>query len=179
MMTERFTVGLTPVPTAARAVRHRRALRSQLVSAAVSLLLLVLLYYFFSPQWGAGVFWWFGVLWAVSTLAWIAIPVVGGLRARRALATIGQGDALVIDSGGIEFLQPRPIRAAWSEITGLRIDGRSFGAGPDLVLEVAGSPVARIPLSFLDASPAAIESAVVARSLGRVRLDTTGMERML
>lgn len=179
MMTERFTIGLTPLQTAARAVRHRRALRSQLISAALSLLVLGALYFFFREQWGTSVFGWFGALWLISTLAWVAIPVIGGYRAKRDLASIGRGDAVVIDSVGIEFLQPHPVRATWAEITALRIAGRNLGAGPDLVLEVHGAPAARVPLSFLDATPSAIESAVMARSMGRVRLDASGMERML
>ena len=40
MLPERFAVGLTPLPTAARAARQRSALRMRIISAVISLALL-------------------------------------------------------------------------------------------------------------------------------------------
>ncbi|MCC2591909.1 hypothetical protein LKO27_00490 [Tessaracoccus sp. OS52] len=179
MLPERFTVGLTPLPTAQRVVRQRGALRLRIISAVVSLAILAALVFFFNPGWSLGWVIALFVIWGVSTAVWMTISAVGLHRAKRDLAAIGHGDALYIDAQGIEFVHPRPVRARWSEITGLKITGPSFGAGPNLVMETDGKPVAKIPMSFLDAMPAAIDSAASARSLGRVHVDVSEMDRML
>lgn len=179
MQPERFAVAMTPLPTAARVMRHRRALRMRIISALVSLAILIALLYFFNPGWSTGTIVFLCVVWGVTTAVWFVISFVGLHRAKRDLAAISQGEALYIDGSGIEFVHPEPVRASWAEITALKISGSSFGAGPRLVLEVGGERAAQVPMSFLDALPSAIDSAVVARSLGRVRLDVSDMDRML
>lgn len=179
MLPERFTVGLTPLPTAQRVVRQRTALRFRIISAIISLVFLTAVVYFFNPGWGTGVIIGIYVLWAISTAVWMTISAVGLSRAKRDLAAIGHGDALHIDARGIEFVHPQQVRADWAEVSALKISGSSLGAGPCLVLEVDGRPAAKIPMSFLDAMPSAIDSATSARSLGRVRLDVSDMDRML
>lgn len=179
MSTERFAVAMTPLPTAARVMRHRRALRMRTISAVVSLAILLALLYFFNPGWSTGVVVWLCVVWGATTAIWFVISFVGLHRAKRDLAAISQGEALYIDGTGIEFVHPQPVRATWAEITALKISGSSFGAGPALVMEAGGQRVAQVPMSFLDTLPSAIDSAVVARSLGRVRLDVTDMDRMI
>lgn len=179
MLPERFTVGLTPLPTAQRVARQRAALRMRIISGLVSLLILGAIVYFFNPGWSTGVVIGLFVAWVLSSAIWLTISAVGLHRAKRDLASITHGDALYIDGRGIEFVHPAPVRAAWSEITGLKISGPSFGAGPSLVMETGGQVAAKVPMSFLDAMPSAIDSAASARSLGRVRLDVSDMDRML
>lgn len=179
MLPERFAVGLTPLPTAARVARQRSALRMRIISALISLALLVGFLVFFNPGWSVGLVVGFLVVWVVMTATWFTITVVGLQRAKRDLASIGEGDALYIDAAGIEFVHPQPLRAAWSEISAVRITGSNMGAGPRLVLEADGQPPVGIPLSFIDATPSAIDSATSARSLGRVRVDVSGLDRMI
>ena len=64
-------------------------------------------------------------------------------------------------------------------INALRIAGGSLGAGPRLIMEASGNRSVSVPLSFVDASPSAIDSATSARSLGRVRVDVSGLDRMI
>ncbi len=179
MLPERFTVGLTPLPTAARVARKRSALRLRIISAVISLVLLIGILFFLDPGWSTGLVVAFVVVWVVSTGIWMAVTVVGLHRAKRDLASIGHGDAFHIDAEGIEFVHPEPVRAPWSDIASLRITGNSLGSGPSLVMETAGGRRVSIPLSFVDASPSAIDSATSARSLGRVRVDVSAMEAML
>lgn len=179
MLPERFAVGLTPLPTAARAARQRSALKMRIISALISLALLVAIFVFFNPGWSAGLLTGFVGIWVATSAIWITITVVGLQRAKRDLAAIGHGDALYIDATGVEFVHPRPVRATWSEITALKITGSSLGAGPRLVMEAVGQPSVGVPLSFIDASPSAIDSATSARSLGRVRVDVSGLDRMI
>ena len=178
MLPERFAVGLTPLPTAARVARRRSALRMRIISAFISLALLIGILVFLNPGWPRGLVIGFVAVWVASTATWMTIAIVGLHRAKKDLASIGHGDALYIDSSGIEFLHPEPMRASWSDITALRIAGNSLGAGPRLIMEATGERYVRIPLSFVDASPSAIDSATSARSLGRVRVDASGLDRM-
>lgn len=178
-MNERFAVGLTPLPTAARVARKRSALRMRIISAMISLALLVGVLIFIGPELPRSLVIGFVSVWVASTSIWMTIAIVGLHRAKKDLASIGHGDAFYIDSTGIEFVHPEPLRALWSDVSSLRITGSSLGAGPSLVMATVGDRVVRIPLSFVDATPSAIDSATSARSLGRVRVDVSGMDRMI
>ncbi|MGV8845255.1 hypothetical protein [Tessaracoccus sp.] len=178
MLPERFAIGLTPLPTAARVTRQRSALRMRIISALVSLAVLVGILVFFNPGWSTGLVIGFVAVWVLTTAIWITVTAVGLHRAKRDLASIGHGDALYIDTTGIEFAHPQSVSADWSGISALRVAGGSLGAGPSLVMEVDGRRAASIPLSFLDATPSAIDSATSAHSLGRVRVDVSGLDRM-
>ncbi len=179
MLPERFAVGLTPLPTAARVARRRSALRMRIISAFISLALLIGILVFLNPGWSAGLVVGLVALWLASTATWMTIAVVGLHRAKKDLASIGHGDAFYIDAAGIEFVHPEPMRATWPEINALRIVGGSLGAGPRLIMEATGDRTVRIPLSFVDASPSAIDSATSARSLGRVRVDVSGLDKLI
>ncbi|MDO5082411.1 hypothetical protein EII34_11535 [Arachnia propionica] len=176
MSPERFAVELTPLPTASRVAQQRGRLRYQIIIAVVSAVVLLVLWWVVRPEpWllsGAA------LLWGLSTAFWIGLSMFWLKQAKRDLASIGQGVALYIDSEGLEFVQPVSAKASWAEISALKVSGSGFGSGPKLVMEVAGGPVASVPISFLDAMPAAIDSAVGARSLGRVRLDVSDMDKM-
>ncbi|RMB62021.1 hypothetical protein [Tessaracoccus antarcticus] len=178
MLPERFAVGLTPLPTAARVARQRSALRMRIISALISLAVLVGILVFLNPGWSRELVIGFIAIWVATSAIWLGLTTVGLQRAKRDLASIGHGDAFYIDGRGIEFVHPTTVHATWSEITALRIAGGSLGAGPSLVMEVGGQRAATIPLSFVDATPSAIDSATSARSLGRVRVDVSGMDRM-
>lgn len=178
MLPERFTVGLTPLPTAARVARQRSALRLRIISAFISLALLIGILVFLNPGWPTGLVIGFAAIWVASTATWMTITIVGLHRAKKDLASISHGDAFHIDAAGIEFIHPERVRASWGDINALRITGNSLGAGPSLVMEATGERRVRIPLSFVDASPSAIDSATSARSLGRVRVDVSGMDAM-
>ena len=178
MPSDRSVVGLTPVPTAARVATQRSALRWRIWTTVLSLAALVLVLVVWPPHWPLWVTVVVAAFWVLTSVVWLTISAVGFTRAKRDLRSIGSGEAIVIDPAGIEFLHPAPVRATWADVTGLRIVGSSAGAGRRLQLEVGGKPAAEIPLSFLDAVPSAIDSAVGARSLGRVRLDTSGLDRL-
>lgn len=189
MSPERFAVELTPLPTASRVARQRGRLRYQIIVAVI--LAVVLLIAWLAPQllpagprgviqevlpsWMVPTL---AVLWGLSSAFWIGLTMYWLAQAKRDLASIGQGVALFIDSTGLEFVQPVSVKASWAEISALKVTGTGFGAGPKLSMEVGGKPVAAIPISFLDAMPAAIDSAVGARSLGRIRLDVSDMDKM-
>ena len=187
---ERFAVALTPDPTVARIARQRSTLRLQVIFALVFVAVLLLVW--LGPQmlpedarrvvqgplpsWSLPVL---VVIWAVPTLARIILTTVFLKRAKQDLTSLGQGVALYIDGTGVEFVYPEQVRACWAEITALKISGRSWGAGPRLRLEVSGQEVASIPISFLDTMPGAIDSVARARSMGRIGVDASDMDRLL
>ena len=55
--------------------------------------------------------------------------------------------------------------------------GGSGGAGPRLAVESNGERVVEVPLSFLDASPAVLDSMITACSLGKHHVEATKLER--
>ncbi|AQP45355.1 hypothetical protein [Tessaracoccus flavus] len=179
MQSERFAVGLTPLPTAARVTRQRSALRMRILSTVISMALLVAIIWFLGRDWSTA--WTVGLViaWVASSAFWFVLSVVGLQRAKRDLASIDEGVAFYLDPQGIEFVHPTPARISWQELSALKLVGRNFGAGPSIVAEAGGRRVAGVPVSFLDASPAVIDSAARAYSLGRANLDTAALDHLL
>ena len=179
MQQHRLAVAYDPAPTAARAARIRGGIRSRIFSALLSLVLLGVLIYFFGESWGRTWVIAMVAMWAASTAVGFLVSFLSLRSARKDLAAIGQGDALRIDGGGVELLHGIPTRARWQETSAVRLSGRHAGRGPDVVLEVGGRAAGRVPLSFLGITPSALDSALFAYSLGRLRLDASHLDRML
>lgn len=176
---QRFAVGLTPLPTAARVTRARRVLRWRIITTFISFAILGVLWWFFGREWSRA--WTIGIVtfWVLSSAFWLTLAAVGLSRAKKHLATITEGVAFYLDPRGIETLHPTEARIPWADVTSLKLAGRNFGAGPDLVVEANGQAAARIPLSFLDATPEVIDSAARSHSLGKVHLDTAALDSLL
>lgn len=178
MESERFAVGLTPLPTAARVTRQRGALKWRIISTVVSLAILIAVIYFLGRDWSRNWVIAFVALWIVSTVFWFTVSIVGLQRAKRDLASIADGVAFYLDPIGIELLHPTPARARWSEVTAVKLAGRSGGAGPRLVVEAGEQRLTGVPLSFVDASAASIDSAIRSHSLGRHHLDVSALDKV-
>lgn len=179
MQTERFAVGLTPLPTAARVARQRAQLRGRIFSMVISLVLLVVLFLWMKPDWEPWVYGLVGGLWAMSSLFWVVVSAVGLRRATRDLRGIGEGPVFFVDPYGLEFVWPRPVAVTWDQVDALVLDGSHVGAGQNLVLRAGGEVAATVPLSYLDATASVIDLAVHANSMGRVRLDATALDRLV
>lgn len=175
-MQERFAAGLTPLPTAARVSRARAGLRWRIGTTVVSVALLIAFYFFWgrdlSSSWLIG----FAVLWLGSSAFWLAVSAWQLHSSKQDLASIQEGVAFYLDPRGIELVYPHAAVLPWSEVTALKLVGRNRGPGPKVVIEARGESHASVPLSFLDAAPEVIDSAVQAYSLGRVRLDTAALD---
>lgn len=176
---QRFAVGLTPLPTAARVARARRVLRWRIITTVISLGILAALWWFLGREWSTA--WNIAIItfWVLSSTFWLTLAALGLSNAKKHLATISEGVAFYLDPRGIEIVYLNPARIPWTEVTALKLAGRNFGAGPDLVVEGNGQQAARIPLSFLDAAPDVIDSATRAYSLGRVHLDAAALDSTL
>lgn len=176
---QRFAAGLTPLPTAARVTRARGVIRWRVISTVISFGLLALFCWLFGRDWSRA--WTIGIVtfWVLSSMFWLVLAAVGLSRAKKDLAAIPDGVAFYLDPRGIEFVHPAAAQVPWGDVTALKLAGRNFGAGPDLVVEAGGQQVAKVPVSFLDATPAVIDSAARAYSLGRVHLDASSMDNLL
>lgn len=179
MQSDRFAVGLTPMPTAARVARQRSVLRWRIGSMIFSAILLTASLWWFRPAWEPWVYVLVGVLWGFSTVFWVIVATVGLSRAKRDLARISDGPVFFIDPHGVEFVWPRPVAVRWDDVDSLRVRGRHLGAGPNLVLRARGTDAVSVPLSFLDASASVIDLAVQANSMGRIRLDATALDALV
>lgn len=171
---EAFVVGYNPVPTAGRVARARSQVKWNAWSL-VFLVALVLGYHYLLP--GGG---WrqtlisFGVGFAIW-LGFFIWRVVALRRARQALERIGTGEAFRIDHSGIHAAEQT---MAWPQITDVKAVARATGDGPDFVVEHTGGRYA-VPLSFLDAMPGSIDSALRAYSGGRRGMDLAGLDSLL
>jgi len=173
---QRFEVGFTPLPTAARVTRQRGALKWRWVTTIISVVILVVIVYFFPPDWSSWVTWAFAVLWVGSSVFWLVVNLVGLSRAKRDLESIQPGPSFFVDPEGLEFVAPQEAVLRWGEIDALTVTGGRGGAGPRLAVVAGGTVVAEVPFSMLDASPTVIDSMVRAHSLGRHHLDAAKLE---
>ncbi|NHB84584.1 hypothetical protein G7085_08090 [Tessaracoccus sp. HDW20] len=175
---QRFVVGLTPLPTAARVSRHRSALRMRIVTSLISLAVTAVIIWFFRDQWSTTWLITIASLWVASTAFWFGVSAVGLRNAKRDLARIPR-DRRSTSAPRRRVLLPgeRPCALGGRDRT--QAQGGALGAGPSVALEAGGARVAEVPLSFLDAAPAVIDSAARAYSLGRVQLDTEALDRVV
>lgn len=178
MHPERFAAGLTPLPTAARVSRQRGALRWRVISTLISLVLLVVVIMFLGQDWPRPMTITIVALWVVSSAGWLVVSGVGLRNAKRDLSAIQEGVAFYLGPEGIEFVYPTASLVPWDDVSALKLVGHNFGAGPALSVEVQGAEVARVPVSFLDATPAVIDSVARAYSLGRVHLDIAALDHV-
>lgn len=175
-MDERFAVSFTPLPTAARVTRQRRALRWRIGTTIVSLIILAVILIWFRPDWSALGLGIVIALWVGSSVFWLIVNIVGLQRAKRDLGRIQTGVCFHINPEGIEFLQPTHVAARWGEIERIHVAGGSGGAGLRFAVDAAGRTVAEVPLSFLDAGPAVLDSMIRAFSLGKHHLKACRLE---
>lgn len=178
-MPERFTAGLTKLPTVARVDAQRRALRWRIISTVISAVVLYLIVRFLGGDWSPT--WTYVIvgLWVLSSVFWLTVSIVGYRGAKRDLASIPDGVAFCFDGVGVEFVTPVPAKVSWDDVTSLHLTGRGSGAGHCVAFEERGVEVAKVPLSFIDATPEVIDSAARAYSLGRVHLGVGALNRVL
>ena len=117
------------------------------------------------------------VLWVGSSVFWLVVSLISLSNAKKDLARIPAGIAFHIDPEGLSFVWPNEVAVAWQQIERLPVVGGRGGAGPRLAVVSGGQRVVEVPFSFLDASPAVLDSMLQACSLGKHHLDATKLER--
>lgn len=164
--------GYDPSAALARVAQRRRALWQRLVSLLISLAIGVALWYFYGAQLGDVGPWVIAFPAATGTL-WLVVALIGWLVARSDLKRLGEGAALAVSPAGLwaagESLD-------WAQVGGLRAASRWLGRSPDLILEGRDGRAVRLPLDYLDALPATLDSAVRALSGGRCWIDFSRLD---
>lgn len=176
-MQERFSVHLTPIPTSSRVARQRRTLRWRWLTFAISTVILAVILIWFRPAWPTLWIVLGAVLWVGSSVFWLVVSLVSLSNAKKDLARIPDGIAFHIDPEGLSFVWPKQVAVPWRNIERLPVVGGSGGAGPRIAVDANGQRVVEVPLSFLDASPAVLDSMITACSLGKHHLDAAKLER--
>ena len=175
-MTDEFRVAYNPVPSAARVAALSARVRRALIQAVVSLALWVVIFWWQRDR-SAAIAWSVLVVGALVSAAVVAATVGVWLLARRDLSSVGSGDAIVIDRGGITGLRPGTpaVQVPWEQVAAVVGRGRSLGRGPSLVVTRHDGPEWSVPLSFLDAQAGTIDNAIRVFSGGRKGLDISGL----
>lgn len=161
-----------PTPAQAKVARWRGVLRQRAISLVLSLAIGVALWYFFAASWGdAGP--WLIALPAVTGSLWLLVALGGWLVARSDLKRLGQGPALAVSAAGVWAAQES---LDWTQVGGLRAASRSLGRSADLILDGRDGRSIRLPLDYLDALPATLDSAIRALSGGRCWIDFSRLD---
>jgi hypothetical protein len=108
------------------------------------------------------------------SLVWLAMAVVGLVRAKHNLSLIGHGIALRVGRWGIDL---HGVAWPWPDIAAVKARRRRFSAlGPDLAVVTTSGRTMALPWLYLDALPGAVDAAVWAHSAGRLNLDVSGLD---
>lgn len=167
-MPEQLIIAFNPMAAATRVTYWRKQIRRRIIWFAVMIPILAWLYfrqYTLPPGMQMG---WMLVIIASYSVIWLAVSIVGWVRAKSQLKAISPGIAAAIDRRGI-WLQG--IGLAWGEIAGVALKPGLFKGSPSLVVTGSMGQSAQIALANLDVMPGTIDSAVRSYSAGTHRVD--------
>ena len=169
---EELAVPYDPAPAEEKVRRRHRMFRSRIFSLGITVVVLIALYFFVGRKYnGIAIFGLYGLMLLVS-VGWLVAAYLAYRMAKRELASVGQGTALVIDRSGVQLAGTR---VPWAQVTALTaIKGPMFGS-PLFQLAHAGGEVA-VPFDHLEVSPARLDMVARAYSGGRHGVDLTAMD---
>jgi hypothetical protein len=160
-------------PLAQKVARRRQLMRSRLISLGITIAVLVVFYLWQRDQLRGAAFL---VLYAVVLLvsfAWFAVFLIGYLRARQELASVGSGTAVRIGPPGV---QVAGLAAPWHEVTSLGAVKGGLGRSPVLRLTLTDGRQASVPFEQLSIFPATLDSTARAFSGGRFGVDLSAFD---
>jgi hypothetical protein len=160
-------------PLMEKVARQRRMMRSRLLSLGITLVVLVVIYLWQRDQFGgAGFLAICGVVLLISVV-WFAVFLVGYLRARQELASVGSGTAVRIGPAGVQVAD---LAASWNEVASLGAAKGGLGRSPLLRLSLTDGRTASVPFDQLPAFPATLDSTARAFSGGRFGVDLSALD---
>lgn len=167
-----FPVLFEPAAADAAVKVASRARTWRLVSLGISVAISAALWWFFREQLGDFTWLWVAVVLVlpVSTLAW---TVLREIVIRRDVRRAGVGLALGIGRRGL-FLGGMLV--PWTQVGSVALRSGRLGASDRVVVTPQDGPVLHLPLNYLSAGPAQLDSAVFALSGGRVRVDFSALD---
>lgn len=193
-----MVVAFNPVPAAGRVARHQATRLRLALEALVVVVVGALIWAVSRKSFNVGTLLGMLLSWLVLFLILFVIQSLRLRSARKALLTIDEGTALRIDPAGVAVRrslrdtrgsragfsdvatdprEPELDLVAWDGVSRLAVLGTSMGAGPVLRVEDDAGHRWEVALSWLDALPGTIDSAVRAWSGGRQGLDASALDR--
>ncbi|MFT3860741.1 hypothetical protein [Micropruina sp.] len=167
-----YVVFYAPEAVQAKVARWRSLLIQRLISTAVSVAIGAAVWYFFAAQVGSWGPWLVGSALVVG-LIWVVISGSGLLIARRDARPVAPGPAFAVTRDGVWVAG---LWLTWPEVGAVLANPGRFGRSPQLKVEARDGRSAAVPMEYLSALPANIDSAVRALSGGRCRIDLSRLD---
>ncbi|MDR1512810.1 MAG: hypothetical protein LBS56_04900 [Propionibacteriaceae bacterium] len=171
---DEVVVQYNPVPAAERVAHYSGLVRTRIIWLGVGALICLGIWALQREQLDRGsTLALFGVGVGYS-FVWLAMGLVGFVRARRVLHSIGQGVALRIARWGIDI---HGATVPWGAVRAVRAHRRPLSAfGPDLIVEAATGERRSLPWLYLDTLPGTVDAAVQAYTGGARSLDVSKLD---
>ncbi|MCW3158673.1 hypothetical protein [Micropruina sonneratiae] len=167
-----YVVFYAPQAVQAKVARWRSMLIQRLISTAVSTAIGGAVWYFFADQVGAFGPWLVGSALVIG-LVWVIVSVTGLLMARGDAKDVVTGPAFATTPAGVWVAG---LWLSWPEIGAFRATPSRLGRSPRLRVEGRDGRSASVPMDYLTALPANIDSAVRALSGGRHWIDLSRLD---
>ncbi len=170
--TGEYVVYYAPEAAQAAVKRRRSMLIQRLISMVISVAIGGAVWYFFADQVGSFGPWLIGSALAVG-LVWVIVTGVGLLQARADAKLVSAGPAFATTRDGVWVAG---LWLPWPEVGGFRAAPGRFGRSPLLRVDARDGRSASVPMNYLSALPANIDSAVRALSGGRTWIDLSRLD---
>lgn len=167
-----YVVYFAPDAARAKVARRRSMLIQRLISTAISVGIGAAVWYFFAYQVGSFGPWLVGSALAVG-LVWLIIALTGLLIARSDAKQVNPGPAFATTRDGVWIAG---LWLSWPEVGSFRAAPGRLGRSPQLRVEGRDGRAATVPMEYLSALPANIDSAVRALSGGRSWIDLSRLD---
>lgn len=167
-----YVVFYAPEAVQAKVKRWRSMLIQRLISTAISVAIGAAVWYFFADQVGSWGPWLVGSALVVG-LIWVIVSVTGLVIARRDAAQVQPGPAFAVTRDGVWIAQ---LWLTWPEVGAVLANPGRFGRSARLVVNARDGRSAAVPMEYLTALPANIDSAVRALSGGRCWIDLSRLD---
>ena len=162
-----YVVFYAPEAVQAKVARWRSMLIQRLISTAVSVAIGAAIWYFFPTQVGSWGPWLVGSALVIG-LIWVIVSVTGMLIAR--------GDAKQAKGTKRSLPSRAQLWLTWPEVGAVLANPGRFGRSPRLRVDARDGRSAAVPMDYLSALPANIDSAVRALSGGRCWIDLSRLD---
>ena len=167
-----YVVYYAPDAALTKVKRRRSMLIQRLFSTAISIGIGAAIWYFFADQVGSFGPWLVGSA-IVIGLIWIAITLTAWLIAKSDAKQVAPGPAFATTRDGVWIAG---LWLLWPEVGSFRAAPGRLGRSPLLRVESRDGRAASVPMDYLSALPANIDSAVRALSGGRSWIDLSRLD---
>lgn len=167
-----YVVFYAPDAVQAKVKRWRSMLVQRVISMVISVGIAAAIWYFFAAQVGAWGPWLVGTA-VVVGLVWVVISLVALMIVRRDGRQVQPGPAFAVTRDGVWVAQ---LWLSWPEVAAVQATPGRWGRSAKLTVQARDGRSAAVPMDYLTALPANIDSAVRALSGGRSWIDLSRLD---